>query len=166
MMKGDLQNDCLGFFCSNSCPGDVILKAQDWANSRDTTSKSIISGFHTSIEKEVLRLLIRNGAPVIYVLGRAMEGWRKPRDIAAAIKAGSLVAISPFAPDQKRTTAQSAAFRNNYIVSRAEAVLIAHASASGKTEALAQSVLDQGKGLFTFTSPSNAHLIEMGAVCV
>ena len=163
MKKFDVPKNCVAFFCSNACPGDIILKAQDWANSRSSGSLTVISGFHTLVEKEVLRLLIRNSAPVVYVLARSIKGWRKPRAIADAMERGSVVIVSPFEAKQTRTTAKTAAIR---IVSKANQVLIAHASNSGKTEALARSVIDQGKNLLTFPSASNAHLIEIGAINV
>ena len=166
MTKVDVPKDCVAFFCSNSCPGDIILKAQDWANSRTLRSVPVIGGFHTPVEKEVLRLLIRNSAPVVYVLARCIEGWRKPRSIAEAMGHGSLVAVSPFDATQTRTTARLAAVRNEFIVSKVDQVLVAHASNSGKTEALARSVIEQGKSLLTFPSGSNGHLKEMGAVNV
>ena len=166
MTKVDVPRNCVAFFCSNACPGDIILKAQDWANSRSPGSRAVISGFHTPVEREVLRLLIRNSAPVIYVLARSIKGWRKPRTIADAMSRGSVVAVSPFEAKQTRITAKTAAIRNDFIVSKADQVLIAHASNPGKTEALARSVIDQGKNLLTFPSASNAHLIEMGAVNV
>ena len=52
------------FFCSQSCPGDIILKAQDWANARGPESAPVIGGFHTPIERDVLRILLRGSAPV------------------------------------------------------------------------------------------------------
>jgi predicted Rossmann fold nucleotide-binding protein DprA/Smf involved in DNA uptake len=165
-MTIDVPKDCLAFFCSNACPGDIILKAQDWASERSPQSAPVIGGFHTPVEKEVLRLLMRNSAPVVYVLARSMEGWRKPRDIAKAMGQGSLVVISPFDTKKNRTTAKTAAIRNDLIVSIVDEVLIAHASNSGKTEALARSVIDQGKKLLTFASPSNASLVELGAINV
>lgn len=164
MTRVDVPTDCIAFFCSNTCPGDIILKAQDWANGRSSQSNAVMGGFHTPVEKEVLRLLIRNSAPTIYVLGRSLKGWRKPRAIATAIESGFLTAISPFDDNQPRTTARTAEERNSFIVSRVDEVLIAHASPSSKTEALAQAVIDQGGKLLTFASPSNDRLLEMGAI--
>lgn len=51
------------FFCSQSCPGDIILKAQDWVNGRVPESAPVIGGFHTPVERDVLRILLRAGAP-------------------------------------------------------------------------------------------------------
>jgi len=68
----------IAFFCSQPCPGDVILEAQDWANARGPASVPVIDGFHTAVERDVLRILLREQAQVIIVLARAIEGWRAP----------------------------------------------------------------------------------------
>ena len=37
----------IAFFCSKACPGDIILKAQDWANAREPESAAVIGGFQS-----------------------------------------------------------------------------------------------------------------------
>ena len=41
------------FFCSQACPGDAILKAQDGTNARGPDSGPVIGGFHAPVEHEV-----------------------------------------------------------------------------------------------------------------
>jgi predicted Rossmann fold nucleotide-binding protein DprA/Smf involved in DNA uptake len=65
---------------------------------------------------------------------------------------GRSIVISPFPATQKRTTAKTAEERNRYIIGRADSVLVAHASAGGKTEELAQAVVEGGKRRFTLRS--------------
>ena len=153
----------VAFFCSQSCPGDIILKAQDWANTRTQASAPVISGFHTAIERDMLRILLRNNAPLIYCLARSLKGARLPAAVRAAQKAGYAEIISPFLATQKRTTAASAAQRNRHILSLCNNILIAHASENGKTERLAKTAINEGLSLFTLPSPHNANLLEMGA---
>lgn len=155
------------FFCSQSCPGDVILKAQDWANARTAASAPVIGGFHTPVERDVLRILLRGQAPAIIVLARAIEGWRVPKPLGAAIKeaeaAGRAKILSPFPPTQRRTSAATAEARNRHILTLANSILIAHASRGGKTEALGYDAIARGLRVLTFPSPHNANLVEMGA---
>ena len=153
----------IAFFCSQSCPGDIILKAQDWANARGPKSAPVIGGFHTPIERDVLRILLRDGAPVILVLGRALRGYRMSPTIKAAIAAGQAQIISPFPPTQTRTTAATADARNRHVLSLCETVLIAHAAPDGKTEALARETVALGLNLQTLNSPANTNLIAFGA---
>lgn len=153
----------IAYFCSQSCPGDVILKAQDWANTRGPEDAPVISGFHTQVERDVLRILLRGKAPVIYTLARAVEGARLPAALRKAEKEGRALILSPFAASVKRTTSITAGQRNRYILSQASSAMFAHASNGGKTEALAAEATAMGLPIFTLPSPSNANLISMGA---
>ena len=152
----------LAFFCSQSCPGDIILKAQDWANARGPESATVIGGFHTPIERDVLRILLRGGAPVTLVLARAVQGFRISPAIKAAVATGQAKIISPFPAAQIRTTAASAEARNRHILTLCGSVLIAHASPGGKTEDLAREAVTLGLPLQTLNSPANANLIALG----
>ena len=160
-------NEQIAFFCSKSCPGDIILKAQDWANARGRESAPVIGGFHTPVERDVLRILLRAGAPSIIVLARAEQGWRAPKPLGLAIKAavasGTAQIVSPFPATQKRTTAVTAETRNRHVLTLSNMVLIAHASSGGKTEALAADAIAGGLRVETFASPSNANLLALGA---
>ena len=153
----------IAFFCSQTSPGDIILKAQDWANARGPNSAPVIGGFHTAVERDVLRILLRGRAPVIIVLARALAGWRTPSALKAALDEGRAQVVSPFPDTQRHTTAASADARNRHILTLCQTLLFAHASSGGKTEALAREAAARGLTLLTFASPSNANLIEMGA---
>lgn len=163
-------NEPIAFFCSQSCPGDIILKAQDWANARRPGSSPVIGGFHTPVEREVLRILLRGNAPVIMVLARAAQGWRAPKPlgpaIQAAVAAGTAQIVSPFPASQTRTTATAAEARNRHILTLCKTVLIAHAAPDSKTDALAQEAKTMGLPIFTLPSPANSHLLQMGAQIV
>ena len=162
-----LADAAIAFFCSKSCPGDIILKAQDWANALGPESAPVIGGFHTPVERDVLRILLRDGASVIIVPARAAQGWRAPKPLGPAIKVavatGTAQIISPFPATQKRTTAATAETRNRHILTLCNTVLIAHASPGGKTEALAGEAIAGGLRVETFASPSNANLLALGA---
>lgn len=130
----------------------------------------MIGGFHTPVEREVLRILLRAGAPFIIVLARAEQGWRAPKPLGPAIKAavasGTAQIVSPFPATQKRTTAATAETRNRHILTLCDTVLIAHAAPGSKTEALAQEAKTMGLPIFTLPSPANSHLLQIGAQIV
>jgi predicted Rossmann fold nucleotide-binding protein DprA/Smf involved in DNA uptake len=153
----------LAFFCSQSCPGDVILKAQDWANARKAGDAPVISGFHTPVERDVLRILLRGGRPIIYTLARAREGARLPAALRAAEQQGHALILSPFTATTRQTTARTAEERNRHILTRAATVLIAHASPGGKTESLAAEAIAMGLPVFTLPSPANSNLVGLRA---
>ena len=160
-MKGSWRS--IAFFCSQSCPGDLILKAQDWANARRAESAPVIGGFHTSVERDVLRILLRGNALLVQVLARGLTGARLPAALRSAEKEGRALLISPFDDAARRTTARTCEHRNRHILTICESVVFAHASPGGKTEALALEAKSMGLPIFTLPSPANSNLLDLGA---
>lgn len=60
------------FFCSVRCPGNLILKAYDLAQKWRDENRPVIGGFHSPVEREVLRILLRSTVPVCIVLARSL----------------------------------------------------------------------------------------------
>lgn len=65
-------NHKVGLFCSVRCPGKAILGAYDAAQKLRDAGVTVISGFHSPVDKECLRILLRGNQPVILCLARAM----------------------------------------------------------------------------------------------
>ncbi len=70
---------------------------------------------------------------------------------------------SPFPDTVRRATRQTAVIRNTWLVERADAVLILHATPGGETERMARLAVERGKPLATLDLPANQHLIDLGA---
>jgi uncharacterized protein YuzE len=60
-----------GFFCSARTPGHAILRAHDAARRLRDEGVTVISGFHSPIEKECLRILLRGKSRSRAVMRRA-----------------------------------------------------------------------------------------------
>jgi len=65
-------------FCSARVPGEAILQAHDTASRLRDQGVTVISGFHSPIEKECLGILLRGKQPIIICPARAIEGMRMP----------------------------------------------------------------------------------------
>lgn len=150
-------------FCSNRCPGDVILKVYDLARAMRDNAVPVIGGFQTPMEKECLRLLLRGEQPVVLCPARGIQNMRVPRDWRASLNASRLLILSRFPSTCKRPTARLAAQRNDLAAALARQVFITHAAAGGKTEAFARRLAGSGKPLLTLSSPANSNLLEIGA---
>src|SRR5437660_953220 len=59
-------------FCSARCPGHVILTAYDQSARWRDAGRCIISGFHSPLEKECLRILLRGSQPIIICPARSL----------------------------------------------------------------------------------------------
>ena len=163
---GSHRREKLGLICSQKCPGDVILKTYDFARLVRGSDIAIVSGFHSTIEKDCLPILLRGKDPIIIVQGHRLSTSRLPRDWQKAITAGRLLLLSPFGDKEKRVTAELAAERNRFVAAISDEVLIPYAAPGSKTEALALDLLKSGKRVYTFDSNSNASLAVHGAVQV
>lgn len=158
-----LDKPLTALFCSNRCPGDLILKTYDIARAVRDAGIPVVGGFQTPMEKECLRLLLRGSQPVVICPARGIENMRIPRDWRPALDAGRLLIISPFSGAYRRPTAKLAASRNRFVASLAKCVFITHATPNGNIETLAREIVTTGKFLLTLPSPANANLLALGA---
>jgi predicted Rossmann fold nucleotide-binding protein DprA/Smf involved in DNA uptake len=161
-----LHQPALALFCSVKCPGDLILKTYDLAQALREAHIPVISGFHSPMEKECLRLLLRGTPPILHCPARSLEGMRLGPEQKRTVGAGRLLLLSAFPASQRRATADLAEKRNGVVGAIALASFIAYAAPGGKTEAFAQKLSEQGKPLFTLESPNTENLLALGAKAV
>ncbi|MCD6405087.1 MAG: DNA-processing protein DprA [Planctomycetes bacterium] len=154
----------LALFCSRKCPGDIILKTYDFAVALREAGVTVVSGFHSPMEKECLSILLRGTQPIIICPARSIDKMRVPSEWRGAIEKGRLLVLSAFEKGQDRIAKHLARERNRFVVALAETIAIAHAQPGGQTEELAQLALSWGKPMYTFKSPQNSNLINLGAL--
>ena len=158
-----LDEQLTALFCSNRCPGDLILKTYDLARAMRIASVPVIGGFQTLMERECLRLLLRGEQPVVVCPARGIDNMRIPRDWRSGFDEGRLLVLSPFPATARRPTAELAAQRNDLVADLAQRVFVAHAAPGSKTESFARKLAESGKPLLTLDSPANTNLVGMGA---
>ncbi len=91
-------------------------------------------------------------------LERLPIAWRSPLD------SGRLLLLSPFASNVRRTTAEHAQTRNEFVAAMSDSVFVPHASPVGQTKFLVVQLLKAGKTVVTISDESNADLMATGAV--
>jgi predicted Rossmann fold nucleotide-binding protein DprA/Smf involved in DNA uptake len=155
----------VALFCSVKCPGKLILDTYDLAKRFRDEGVTVISGFHSPMEEECLRILLRSPHPVIWCLARSL--YRQipsaPVDCRPAAAEGRLVMVTPFPDTVRHITAKTATIRNRLVADMASAVVVAHAAPGSKMETLCGELLAAGKPLYTFDHPANAALMRVGA---
>lgn len=128
----------IALFCSVRCPGDAILGAYDTARKLRDDGVTVVSGFHSPVEKECLRILLRGTQPVIICLARAFGKMRLPAEWRKALDSGRLLILSPFEKWPPRPTVESARQRNELAAALADEVLIIHAARGGQIEEISR----------------------------
>jgi predicted Rossmann fold nucleotide-binding protein DprA/Smf involved in DNA uptake len=126
-----LTNRKTALFCSARTPGDAILRAHDMARLLRDEGKTVISGFHSPIEKECLSILLRGKQPIIICPARAIDAMRIPSECRPAFDAGRILFLSPFTEKPRRMDRQSALYRNEIVAALADSAYLAHVRPSG-----------------------------------
>ncbi len=133
----------IALFCSIKCPGEQIIKAYDLARNLRDTGKTVISGFHSPMEKECLTLLLRGEQPIILCPARSLERMRLPADRKKAMAAGRLLLLSPFHRG-RRATVELARERNTFVAAMADEACFVHTTPGGNLEQLKARVTEWG----------------------
>ena len=158
-----LHHNSTAFFCSTKCPGDLIVKTYDIAQILRDADMTVISGFHSPMERECLTILLRGAQPVIICPARSINNMRINKEYKKPLKDGRLLFLSPFNENQRRISAQRAHYRNLFAAAMSAAIFVAHAEPSSKTEKLCRQIISWQKPIYTFESDYNKNLIKMGA---
>lgn len=123
------------FLCSRKVPSSAILKCYDWAITQREIGNCIISGFHSTIEKDVLHYLLKGKQPMIIALGRGLKNKTDPV-LQESLNQGRLLIISPFTKDVKRVSERTAIIRNQMMIQLADQISVGYASPGGQLEKL------------------------------
>jgi predicted Rossmann fold nucleotide-binding protein DprA/Smf involved in DNA uptake len=126
-------------FCSARCPGEAILRAYDQAAHWRDTGRAVIGGFHSPMEKECLRILLRGPQPIILCPARGLPR-RLPPELHPPLFAGRMLILSPFPDSEVRVTRELAERRNLLVAALAGEVWFAHISPDGQMAELAKHV--------------------------
>jgi predicted Rossmann fold nucleotide-binding protein DprA/Smf involved in DNA uptake len=127
-------------FCSAHSPGHIILAAYDQAARWRDDGRCIVSGFHSQVEKECLRILLRGWQPIIVCLARGLTGMRLPADWKKPLAESRLLVLSPFPASERRVTKNLARDRNRLVAALADEVVFAHIDPAGHLDELRQLV--------------------------
>ena len=89
--------------------------------------RTILSGFHSPVEKECLRILLRSSGNIILCPARGIGNMRIRSEWKHPISEGRFLILSAFDDTIRRPTLQTAQKRNDFIAMLAEEKTIIHA---------------------------------------
>ncbi len=158
-----LRHNSTAFFCSTKCPGDLIVKTYDLTQILRDAGMTVISGFHSPMERESLTILLRGAQPIIVCPARSINNIRINKEYKKPLKDGRLLIISQFEENQRRISAKSSHYRNQFVAVLSAAVFVIHAGIGSKTEAFCKEIISWQKPIYTFESDYNKNIIGMGA---
>ena len=158
-----LCNETLALFCSARCPGSLILKFYDALRALRDEGQTVISGFHSPLEREGLLTLMQGQGGIVICPARSIDTMRVPVGWHQVVSDKRLLVLSPFAAHEERITARLATRRNEFVAAIADRALIVYAEPASRTAELARTILERGTRLLTLPEPENQHLLDAGA---
>jgi predicted Rossmann fold nucleotide-binding protein DprA/Smf involved in DNA uptake len=144
-----LAQSTTALFCSSQCPGSAILRTFDRMTAMRDRGEVVMGGFHSPMERDCLRILLRGHQPVILVLARALHDMRISPELQKPLHEGRLLFLSPFTSGTRRVTASLAIERNRFVAALATSILVAHAAPGSRTAALVEEMRAAGKSVTT-----------------
>lgn len=114
--KGLLNKRKIGFLASRKISTSTILPTLDWAvEISKRTDIAVVSGFHSRLEKDVLKFLLQGRCGIIIVLARGM--YRKlPKVYEEAMNENRLLVIALEKDTVTRVSEYTAHRRNEYVI--------------------------------------------------
>jgi predicted Rossmann fold nucleotide-binding protein DprA/Smf involved in DNA uptake len=124
---------------------------------------SFISGWHSPLEKEALRLLSANSAQIIFCVAKSLQKFVPPAEIANQVRRGQALLLTHCSPKAKRISREASLRRNELVVALAKALLVLSAPEGSSSLEFAKSALNCGKPVLTLEDRVNKELLECGA---
>jgi len=135
-----LTEPLLGFIASRECPGHVLLETLERVPEWVKAGRVIVSGFHSPLEQQVLRSLLRRQGRAVKLLARGFgdprADYRPTLEEREPLASGRMLIISAFANSVVRTTRATALARNRLVLALATDIVVPHFAAGSPLEAL------------------------------
>ncbi|MBK7867841.1 MAG: DNA-binding protein [Ignavibacteriales bacterium] len=117
----------LTFLASRNVPTLFLIKIYDWATEIRDHNVTIISGFHSKVEKDVFHFLSKGKQPMKMVLARSM--YRQlPDELKPLVQSGQLEILTLPGISSRLSSQETAMRRNRYMIEMADEVVIGYAS--------------------------------------
>ena len=125
-----LAEPLLGFIASRECPGHVLLETLDCVPEWVKAGRVIVSGFHSPLEQQVLRSVLRRKGRVVKVLARGMTDYRPTAEEHEPLAAGRMLVITACPPEVRRITRETALARNRLVLALASEIIAPYVTAN------------------------------------
>lgn len=128
----------LSLIAIRECPGNILLATLERVPQWAKAGRVIVSGFHSPLEQQVLRSLLRRNGHAVMVLARCFSasGYRLAKEEQDAFANERLLIISAFGADTPRVSRVSAIKRNEFIIALSSEVVTPFISKGSPLEKL------------------------------
>lgn len=132
-----LRAELTGFLCSRKCPAGTILEVHDTCkNWAEDSSNTIVSGFHSPVEQECLRVLLRGQCNIIHFPAREIEHLRIRKVWRPALDQDRMFIMTLGSFKNRHMSRVETRQRNRLIAGLADTLYIPYATPGGFLDGL------------------------------
>ena len=160
-----LNHPLLGIISARQVDPDLALKSSQLLTQLAFLNNvAFVSGWHSPLEEEALRILLAQEASVVWCVATSLDRLVPSNLIATRVTAGKALILTHCSPRAKRISRNASLRRNELIVELTKALLVVSAPEVSTSFSLAQSALRRGKFVLTPEHPTNKGLLASGAL--
>jgi predicted Rossmann fold nucleotide-binding protein DprA/Smf involved in DNA uptake len=160
-----LSRTLIGIISSRQIDSDLAAKSAELLQQLTSLKEvAFISGWHSPLEKEALRVLSGNSAQIIFCVAKSLERFTPPVEIENRLRQGQALLLTHCSPKAKRISREASLRCNLVVTGLARALLILSAPEGSSSLELAKAALHYGKPVLTLQDRANKKLLECGAV--
>lgn len=120
---------------------------------------SFISGWHSQLEQECLRILLTKQASLVFCTSKALERFKPSAELSQLVAQNNGLLLTHCTPNAKRISREASIRRNELVVTLAAALLVLSAPEGSASLNLARAALVAQKPVFTLNHHLNRKLL-------
>ena len=130
-----------------------------------TASKTIgfISGWHSPLEQECLRVVLTEEASLVFCTSKALDRFKPSAELKERVVQNKALLLTHCTPNAKRISRGASIRRNELVIELASVLLVLSAPEGSESLNLARAALDAGKPVFTLDHHMNRKLLGCSA---
>jgi predicted Rossmann fold nucleotide-binding protein DprA/Smf involved in DNA uptake len=160
-----LNRRLLGIISARQIDSDLALKSSQLIHEVASLKEvSFVSGWHSPLEEEALRLLLTHGALIVSCVSKSLHRFIPPAELESRIRTGEGLLLTHCSPKAKRISRDASIRRNQLVMGLAAALLVLSAPARSASLTIAKSALHYGKPVLTPEHRMNKELLGYDAL--
>ncbi len=159
-----LNGKLLGVVSARKIDPDLALKASDLLPRLASLEVTYISGWHSPLEEEALRILLPLPVRIILCLSKSLNKFTPTVEVKALVEQGRALLLTHCSPKAKRISRDASIRRNRLVVALAKSLLVLSAPQGSASFKLAQLAGTLGRPVFATQHPINQRLLATGVL--
>ena len=159
-----LDGKVLGLLSARKIEPDLALKTSDLLRQLAPFEGTFISGWHSPLEEEVLRILLSQSAKIIFCLAKSLNKSTVSTEIEDLVTRGHALLLTHCSPKAKRISRDASLRRNLLVLGLSKGLLVLSAPEGSGSFKLARKAVSVGRPVFCPPHRINDSLLASGAL--